>query len=82
LDIGLEYVIETKGVLYRSKKGNTHIPIVKPRKVVETTGAGDAYRAGMISGLLDEKGIKAACQIGAKLGSKCVEEYGGQGYKL
>jgi len=85
LDIGLDYVIETKG-----EKGSTihslkkilNIPIVKPKKVVETTGAGDAYRAGLISGLVKGKSIKSSCEIGAKVSSKCVESYGGQNYTL
>jgi adenosine kinase len=85
LDIGITYVIETqgeKGSTIHSLQGKDHIPIVKPRKVVETTGAGDAYRAGMIAGLYDGKTIKEACQLGAKMGSLCVEEYGGQGYRI
>lgn len=84
LDIGLEFVIETKGEegsTIHSSKERIEIPIVKPRKVVETTGAGDAYRAGLIAGLLEGKNIKAACKLGAKVASKCVEEYSGQGYK-
>ncbi len=83
LDIGLDYVIETKGEkgsTIHSLKENINIPIVKPKKVVETTGAGDAYRAGLISGLLKGKSIKSSCEIGAKVSSKCVESYGGQNY--
>lgn len=85
LDIGLDYVIETQGgegSTIHSSTTKTQIPISKPRRVVETTGAGDAYRAGMIAGLLQGKDIKEACKLGAKVGAKCVEEYGGQGYKL
>lgn len=85
LEIGLEYVIETKGEkgsTIHSLKEKVNIPIVKPRRVVETTGAGDAYRAGLIAGLLNGEDIKASCKLGAQIGSKCVEEYGGQGYKI
>lgn len=85
IDIGLEHVIETKGErgsTVHSPKSKVDIPIVKPRKVVETTGAGDAYRAGMIAGLLDGKDIRKACKLGAKVSSKCVEEYSGQGYQI
>jgi len=85
LSIGLQYVVETKGergsTLY-STKAKVEVPIVKPKKVVETTGAGDAYRAGMIAGLLEGQDIKTACKLGAKVASKCVEEYSGQSYKL
>ncbi|MEA3357675.1 MAG: PfkB family carbohydrate kinase, partial [Patescibacteria group bacterium] len=50
LDTGVKYIIETKGekgsIIY-SKSGQIDIAPVKPKKVVETTGAGDAYRAGL-----------------------------------
>lgn len=85
LNIGINYVIETqgeKGSTIHSVEGITHIPIIKPRHVVETTGAGDAYRAGLIAGLADGNNIKEACHIGAKMGALCVEEYGGQGYQV
>lgn len=83
--LGVEYIIETKGKdgakLYSDKK-EFEIDSHKPKNIVETTGAGDAFRAGLISGLLEEKPIEKACEEGAKLGSLSVEEYGGQGYKL
>lgn len=85
LDIGLDYVIETKGEkgsTIHSRKKNINIPIIKPKKIVETTGAGDAYRAGLISGLLNDKNLVESCKLGAKVSSKCVESYGGQNYTL
>jgi len=85
LDIGLDYVIETQGEngsTIHNLKSKIHIPIVKPNKLVETTGSGDAYRAGLIAGLYKGKNIKDACKLGARIASKSVEEYGGQGYKL
>jgi len=85
LDIGLDYVIETKGEkgsTIHSLKGTRNIPIVKPKKVIETTGAGDAYRSGLISGLLNDKSLKDSCKLGATVSSKCVESYGGQNYKI
>jgi adenosine kinase len=85
LKVGLEKIIETKGergsTIHTSRK-KINIPSVKPKRIVETTGAGDAYRAGMIGGLLQGKTLEKACQLGAKLGSKCVESYGGQEYTL
>jgi adenosine kinase len=84
-DIGVQYVIETKGengaVIYSPSK-KYQVEPQKPRKVVETTGAGDAFRAGLMSGLLENKPIAKAAQLGAKLGALSVEEYGGQGYRI
>lgn len=85
LEMGLDFVIETKGEegsTIHSSSGKKDISIVKPKRVVETTGAGDAFRAGMIAGILEDEDIEKACKNGAKVSSKCVEEYGGQGYKL
>ncbi|MBN2015432.1 hypothetical protein JW766_01230 [Candidatus Dojkabacteria bacterium] len=85
LSLGIEYVIETKGEkgssIYSVNK-RVDIEGVKPREVIETTGAGDAYRAGLIAGLIEGKDIKESCKIGARLAAKSVEEYGGQGYKI
>lgn len=85
LKVGLENIIETKGergsTIHTSRK-KINVPPKKPKIIVETTGAGDAYRAGMIGGLLQGKTLKSACLLGAKLGSKCVESYGGQEYTL
>jgi len=71
LAIGLDYVIETKGeegsTIY-SKSKIVNIPIIKPKKVIETTGAGDAYRAGLIAGLSEGMEITKAAELGAKLG--------------
>jgi len=55
------------------KEKMTHIPVVKPKKVVSTVGAGDAYRAGLIYGLLNKLKLENACKIGAKFSSKKVE---------
>lgn len=85
LEKGLTAVIETKGedgsVIY--KQGKTiRIPAQKAKKVVETTGAGDAYRAGMMYGILSGLPLEKACRIGAKMGAKNVETVGGQAYKI
>ncbi len=60
----------------------TKIPAAKARKVVEATGAGDAYRAGMIAKLLEGKMLKEACLFGAKVASRAVGTRGGQTYRL
>lgn len=82
---GPRTIIETKGeegsVVYEWGK-ITSIPARKVSKVVEATGAGDAYRAGLIYGLLEGVDLASACRIGAYLGAKNVETRGGQNYTL
>lgn len=85
LEIGVQNVIETKGAegsIVYSKDGDRKIGSVKPQRIVETTGAGDAFRAGLLYGLSKGKDIYESCSIGAQMGAKCVEEYGGQMYKM
>lgn len=65
------------------------IPAVKISKLVDPTGAGDAFRGGLLSGLsklnpkledltLDE--LKTACQMGAVCGGYAVEKEGTQNH--
>ncbi|MBI4288371.1 MAG: carbohydrate kinase family protein [Chloroflexi bacterium] len=58
------------------------IPAVKPREVVDPTGAGDAYRAGLIKGLTQRKEIEQCARMGSACGSFAVECYGTQEYRF
>ncbi len=58
------------------------IPAVRPRKVVDPTGAGDAYRAGLLSGLVKGKDIQQCAMMGSVCASFAVEEYGTQTYSF
>jgi len=66
------------GSLVLNKKTKVKIPATKPQKVVDPTGAGDAYRAGVIKGMVMEKTITESAQIGATCASYAVEHYGTQ----
>lgn len=84
-EFGVKAIIETKGedgsVIHEEGK-TTPIPPRKAKRVVETTGAGDAYRAGLMYGLLEGLDLAGACRIGSFLGSKNVETLGGQAYTV
>ena len=54
------------------------IPIVKPTSLVDPTGAGDAYRAGFFSGVLNNLPLRTCGKMGALAGTYCVEETGAQ----
>jgi adenosine kinase len=60
--------------------GEINIPAVKPGEVVDPTGAGDAYRAGLIKGLIQGKNIGQSARMGSVCASFAVECYGTQGY--
>jgi adenosine kinase len=61
------------------KVETVHVPPVRPREVCDPTGAGDAYRAGLIKGLrLPEGDIFHAARMGSACAAFAVEVYGTQ----
>lgn len=78
-------VIVTMGELgsriYNSD-GEIRIPAAKPKQVLDPTGAGDAYRGGLISGLVHDKGIEECARMGSVCASFAVECYGTQCYSF
>lgn len=56
----------------------TEIPAVTPAGVADPTGAGDAYRAGLIKGLVAGLSVAEAARLGATCASYCVEQKGTQ----
>jgi adenosine kinase len=58
------------------------IPAFKLNKVVDPTGAGDAYRGGLLSGLVQGKDIVESAKMGSISASYAVETYGTQEYSF
>jgi adenosine kinase len=58
------------------------IPTVKPKAVEDPTGAGDAYRGGLVSGLVRGKDIEQSARMGSVCASFAVECYGTQEYRF
>lgn len=63
-------------VLHGGKE--TAIPIAPAGQMVEQTGAGDAYTAGVVAGLLNRHPPDACARIGAVVSSFAVEGHGAQ----
>ena len=80
-----KYVMETRGadgsVLHEQNK-KTSVRAINVKKVVDPTGAGDAYRAGLISGMLASKSMEESMRLGSRLGALCVQSEGGQTYTI
>ena len=76
-------IIETRGekgsIVFRDGKV-IKVPAVRPKKILDLTGAGDAYRAGLIFGLWKGDSLVQACALGARLASKNIEYLGCQRY--
>jgi sugar/nucleoside kinase (ribokinase family) len=86
---GPKYLIETQGekgsliyFLEEDRLKKIKIPPNKVTQVKEATGAGDAFRAGLIKGLLNDWPIEKAARLGSKMGALNVETFGGQGYRV
>jgi|UniRef100_A0A7C3WJF7 adenosine kinase len=60
----------------------TGIPAVRPRRVLDPTGAGDAYRAGLLKGLCVNLPWTTAAQMGAVMASFAVEQQGTQEHRV
>jgi len=76
-----KFIITTlgeKGSLVVSSEFEAHIPAAKAESVVDPTGAGDAYRAGLIKGIVAGKQIETAGRMGAVAAVYAVEKYGTQ----
>ncbi|MGI9254366.1 MAG: carbohydrate kinase family protein, partial [Thermomicrobiales bacterium] len=57
------------------------IPVVIADQVVDPTGGGDAYRAGLIKGLLLELPLEVAGRMGALAATYAIERYGTQEHR-
>lgn len=67
-----------KGALVEDQGKKYTIKPVKPRKVIDPTGAGDAWRSGFLAGL-DRNFDRQTCgQMGAVAASFALEKYGTQ----
>ncbi|MBM3302116.1 MAG: carbohydrate kinase family protein, partial [Deltaproteobacteria bacterium] len=71
-----------RGSIVSSRDGDTEVPAVKASKVLDPTGAGDAFRAGLIKGLVMGKPLMEAARMGAVCASFGVECQGTQCHRF
>ncbi|MDB6012565.1 MAG: adenosine kinase [Gammaproteobacteria bacterium] len=71
-----------EGSVIHTKGGPIEIPCAKPKAVVDPTGCGDAYRAGLIHGLLHGLDWKATGRIASLMGAIKIEALGTQNHKF
>ena len=71
-----------QGSVFQTARGEDEVPAVPPSQVLDPTGAGDAYRAGLLKGLALGLEWPEAARMGAVLASFCVEQQGTQEHRL
>ncbi|MBI4260305.1 MAG: ribokinase [Actinobacteria bacterium] len=65
-----------EGALWVSDGGAVDVPGVRVDGVVDTTGAGDAFNAGLVTGLAEGMGFEDAIALGNRCGAYCVTREG------
>ena len=78
-----ESIITTRGehgAVISELDGENSIPAIPLAAAVDPTGAGDAFRSGLIKGLIDSKDLVACAEMGTVAAAYAVEVYGTQTY--
>ena len=63
-----------------TKEGLIEVPIVEPESISDPTGCGDAYRAGLLYGLVNNMDIEIAGKIASLMGSIKISRHGTQNH--
>ncbi|SCY74672.1 adenosine kinase [Nitrosospira sp. Nl5] len=78
-------LIVTKGslgsVIYADGQ-QIEIPSVKVDKLIDPTGCGDAYRAGLLYGISNEMDWQSTGQLGSLMGALKIAQRGGQNHSV
>ena len=68
-------------IIYADGK-KIEIPCVKPKDIVDPTGCGDAYRAGLLYGIVNNLDWQTTGQLGSLMGSLKIARKGGQNHQF
>jgi len=88
--LGEDDILQTAGTLVvtRGEQGSSvltrgdraDVPAVAPRRIVDPTGVGDAYRGGLMKGLALGLPCAAAARLGSVAATYALEHLGGQSH--
>jgi adenosine kinase len=71
-----------KGSVIHTKQKKYTIPSVKPKSVQDPTGCGDAYRAGLLYGLMNGLDWETTGRIASLMGAIKIEHQGPQNHSF
>ncbi|MCF8029790.1 MAG: carbohydrate kinase family protein [Desulfohalobiaceae bacterium] len=73
---------EEGSIIEQSDRETIRVPAARAAEVKDPTGAGDAFRAGLIKGQVQGEGLENSAKIGANCASFCVEHVGTQDHSF
>lgn len=79
LATGLKSIAVTLGAGGSYVTDGTHehrLKALRPKRIIDTTGAGDAFAAGFLYGLLQNKSLQQCAQLGAQMARCALSELG------
>ncbi len=71
-----------EGSVIFTQNGTEEIPPAKVKTLNDPTGCGDAYRAGLLFGLMNDLDWKTTGRLAALLGAAKIEEHGTQNHRF
>jgi adenosine kinase len=71
-----------KGSVIHTRDGDIEIACAKTKSVVDPTGCGDAYRAGLLHGLLHGLNWRATGELASVMGAIKIESLGTQNHRF
>lgn len=72
----------SKGSHVYTKKHRIDIPCAKPAELSDPTGCGDAYRAGLLYGLMNDMDWETTGRIASLMGAIKIESHGPQNHQF
>ncbi|MCX6027713.1 MAG: carbohydrate kinase family protein [Chloroflexi bacterium] len=71
-----------KGASLMSKTRRVDVPVAKPTAIVDPTGVGDAFRAGLITGLVAGYPWEVTGRLGSLAATYCLEQVGTMNHRF
>jgi len=78
----LVITLGSKGSTIYTKGQCINIPVAKPKALLDPTGCGDAYRAGLLYGLMNELDWETTGRIASLMGAVKIEHHGTQNHSI
>lgn len=79
LEYGPKIIVCTlgeNGALITTENAHFISPAKKVENIVDTTGAGDAFAAGFLFGLIKNKSLEECAKLGNEMGAKSITDFG------